>query len=106
MIRTGNIAKYDYGNFLKNRQNYGESFPPPYDLTAIPKEFPLFVSYGGSDMLSEVNGVKLLLNDLKSHDANNLVVLFRKEYAHVDFFMATNVKQVIYDPVISFFQAN
>lgn len=106
MIRTGNIAKYDYGNFLRNGQRYGKPFPPSYDFTAIPKEFPLFVSYGGLDMLSEVNGVKLLLNDLKTHDANNLVVLFRKEYAHVDFFMATNVKQVLYDPIISFFQVN
>ncbi|KAG2394325.1 Triacylglycerol lipase [Vigna angularis] len=106
MIRTGNIAKYDYGNFLKNTENYGQPLPPPYDFTAIPKEFPLFLSYGGLDMLSEVNGVNLLLNDLKSHDANKLVVLLRKEYAHVDFFMATNVKQVLYDPIISFFEDN
>ncbi|KAK7327224.1 hypothetical protein VNO80_31589 [Phaseolus coccineus] len=106
MIRTGNIAKYDYGNSLQNRQHYGGAFPPPYDFTAIPKEFPLFLSYGGSDMLSEVKGVQLLLNDLKSHVANKLVVLFRKEYAHVDFFMATNVKEVLYDSILSFFQVN
>ncbi|KAL9319517.1 hypothetical protein ACSQ67_011356 [Phaseolus vulgaris] len=106
MIRTGSIAKYDYRNPLQNGQHYGGVLPPPYDFTAMPKEFPLFLSYGGSDMLSDVNDVQLLLNDLKNHVAKKLVVLFRKEYAHVDFFMATNVKQVLYDPILSFFLVN
>ena len=106
VIRTGSIAKYDYRNPLQNGQHYGGVLPPPYDFTAMPKEFPLFLSYGGSDMLSDVNDVQLLLNDLKNHVAKKLVVLFRKEYAHVDFFMATNVKQVLYDPILSFFLVN
>ena len=106
VIRTGNIAKYDYGNLIENELHYGQAFPPPYDLTAIPKEFPIFLGYGGSDELSEVKGVQLLLNDLKTHVANKLVVFFRKEYAHADFFMGTNVKQDLYDPIMSFFQVN
>ncbi|CAJ1948757.1 unnamed protein product [Sphenostylis stenocarpa] len=103
---TGTIAKYDYGNLIQNMQHYGKPFPPRYDLTTIPNEFPLFLSYGGLDSLSEVKGVQILLNDLKNHDPNKLVVLFNPEYAHVDFFIATNVRQVIYDPIIAFFQVN
>ncbi|XP_020230330.1 triacylglycerol lipase 2 [Cajanus cajan] len=106
MIRTGSIAKYDYGDPEQNMLHYRQLFPPSYVMTAIPNEFPLFLSYGGLDTLSDVKNVLLLLSDLKDHDRNNLVVLFKDDYAHVDFFMGANVKQVIYDPMVDFFKAN
>ncbi|KAK7393830.1 hypothetical protein VNO78_22394 [Psophocarpus tetragonolobus] len=106
MIRTGKIAKYDYGEQGKNMQHYGQAVPPVYDMTAIPNEFPLFLSYGGQDMLSDVNDVQVLLNDLQDHDSNKLVVLFKEEYAHLDFVRAINAKQMIYDPMIAFFNVN
>ncbi|KAK7393825.1 hypothetical protein VNO78_22389 [Psophocarpus tetragonolobus] len=106
MIRTGSIAKFDYGNLLKNIYHYGHLVPPVYDIMAIPNEFPLFVGYGGQDALSEEHDVQLLLNDLRDHDPNKLVVLFTKDYAHVDYFFAVNAKQIIYDPMIAFFSVN
>ncbi|CAI8597840.1 unnamed protein product [Vicia faba] len=104
MIRTGQIAKYDYG--LRNILHYGQLVPPTYDMTKIPEEFPLFISYGGKDYLSDVQDVKILLNDLRNHDANKLVVLYKDEYAHVDFIMAIDAKQVLYDPMIAFYNSN
>ncbi|XP_050884898.1 triacylglycerol lipase 2 [Lathyrus oleraceus] len=103
MIRTGQVAKYDYG--ILNMLRYGQLFPPTYDMTKIPKEFPLFISYGGKDYLSDVQDVKVLLNDLSNHDANKLVVLYKDEYAHVDFIMGIDAKQVVYDPVLAFYNS-
>eukprot|EP00256_Glycine_max_P068589 XP_025983184.1 triacylglycerol lipase 2 [Glycine max] len=106
MIRTGKIAKYDYCGQGQNMQHYGQPVPPLYDMTAIPNEFPLFLSYGGQDYLSDVKDVQVLINDLKDHDRNKLVVLFKEDYAHLDFVRAVNAKQMIYDPMISFFNVN
>ncbi|KAK7327223.1 hypothetical protein VNO80_31588 [Phaseolus coccineus] len=106
MIKTGKIAKYDYGDEGENMQHYGHAVPPLYDMTAIPNEFPLFVTYGGQDMLSDVKDVQVLLNDLQHHDGNKLVVLFKEDYAHLDFVRAVNANQIIYDPIIAFYKAN
>ncbi|WJX82732.1 hypothetical protein P8452_65454 [Trifolium repens] len=94
MIRTGNIAKYDYG--AGNQQHYGQPFPPTYDLTNIPNDFPIFIGYGGADMLS---------SELKNHDPNKLVQVFVQNYAHADFIVGINAKQDVYDPMIDFFNA-
>lgn len=106
MIRTGKIAKYDYVDQAQNVQHYGQRVPPTYDLTKIPNDFPLFLGYGGQDMLSDVQDVKVLLNDLQNHDANKLVAAFNQDYAHADFVMAVSAKQVVYDPMIAFFNAH
>ncbi|XP_061355410.1 triacylglycerol lipase 2-like [Gastrolobium bilobum] len=106
MIRTGKIAKYDYGDPGQNMLHYGKPVPPPYDMTTIPNQFPLFLSYGGKDTLSDVKDVKVLLNDLKDHDRDKLVVVFKEDYAHADFVMGVNAKQVVYDPMIAFLGAN
>ncbi|CAK8566515.1 unnamed protein product [Lathyrus sativus] len=106
MIRTGKIAKYDYVYEAQNMLHYGQGVPPTYDMTKIPKEFPLFISFGGKDYLSDVQDVKVLLNDLSNHDADKLVVLYKDEYAHLDFVGAFDVKQVIYDPMIAFYNSN
>ena len=106
MIRTGTIAKYDYGDQGQNMQHYGQPLPPLYDMTGIPNEFPLFLSYGGQDTLSDAKDVQVLLNDLKDHDRNKLVVMLNEDYAHVDFVMGVNANQMIYDPMMDFFKVN
>lgn len=87
-------------------KHYGQAVPPLYDMAAIPNEFPLFVTYGGQDLLSDVNDVQVLLNDLQHHDGNKLVVLFQEDYAHLDFVRAVNANKIIYDPIIAFYKAN
>ncbi|KAE9602118.1 putative triacylglycerol lipase [Lupinus albus] len=100
------VKKYDYGNEEKNMQHYGEASPPLYDMRNIPKEFPLFLSYGGHDLLADVKDVQLLLNDLKDHDVNKLVILFKENYAHADFVMGVNANKLLYHPLITFFKVN
>ncbi|KAI4308368.1 hypothetical protein L6164_031458 [Bauhinia variegata] len=106
MIRTGTIAMYNYGDEEQNMAHYGQPCPALYDMTSIPNDFPLFLSHGGQDTLSDVEDVQLLLDDLKDHDKDKLVVLFREEYAHNDFILGVNAKQVVYDPMMAFFELN
>jgi len=55
----------------------------------------------GKDSLSDVNDVKLLLDDLKDRQNDKLVLLYRDDYAHLDFIAAQNAKSVVYDPLIA-----
>ncbi|CAL9162007.1 unnamed protein product, partial [Musa hybrid cultivar] len=102
-FRRGVIAKYDYESSMANMAAYGESSPPEYHMSNIPHDLPLLLSYGGGDMLSDVKDVQLLLNDLSNHDADKLVAQLVKEYAHMDFVMGVNAKQLVYDGLIAFF---
>ncbi|XXG44754.1 hypothetical protein AAC387_Pa02g0022 [Persea americana] len=104
MIREGTIAMYDYGDSGENMKHYGQPTPPIYNMSGIPNDFPLFLSYGGRDALSDVNDVQLLLDDLKSHESDKITVQYRDDYAHADFVMGVNAKQVVYDPMIAFFK--
>ncbi|KAL8199501.1 hypothetical protein R6Q57_013069 [Mikania cordata] len=105
-VRDGILAKYDYGNPAFNLQHYGMPKPPVYNLSNIPKDFPLFISYGGKDALSDPKDVANLLDDLKLHDEGKLSVQYIKEYAHADFIMGVTAKDVVYDKIMSFFQRN
>ncbi|KAI3412709.1 Lipase [Psidium guajava] len=102
MIRDGNISMYDYGNKGQNMKHYGQATPPLYNMSSIPNDLPLFLSYGGADALSDVQDVKLLLDSLKDHDEDRLVIQYREDYAHADFVMGENAKEVLYDPLMAF----
>lgn len=95
---------YDYGDEDENNKYYGQSNPPAYNMTGIPNYLPLFLSYGGADALSDAKDVHLLLESLKDHDGDKLVVQYQEDYAHADYVMAQNAKQVVYDPLIAFFK--
>ena len=103
VVRAGNIAKYDYGDESENKAHYGQPTPPLYYMTRIPKDIPLFLSYGGKDTLSDVNDVQLLLENLKDHEKDKLVAQYIDYYAHFDFIMAENANRVVYDPLLAFF---
>ena len=102
VLRAGNIAKYDYGDESENMKHYGQSTPPLYNLTRIPKDIPLFIGYGGADSLSDVKDVNRLLDNLKDHQKDKLVLQYRDDYAHFDFVMAENAESVVYDPLLAF----
>ncbi|KAK6919294.1 AB-hydrolase lipase domain [Dillenia turbinata] len=104
MVRQGTIAMYDYGNANDNMEHYGEPTPPLYNMASIPEDFPLFLSYGGQDTLSDVNDVKVLLDNLKDHQPDKLIVQYIEDYAHADFVFGVNAYQVVYNPLMSFFK--
>ncbi|KAJ0725939.1 putative triacylglycerol lipase [Helianthus annuus] len=104
MIRDGTIRMYDYNDAGQNRKRYGQPTPPAYNIENIPKNVPLFLSHGGADSLSDVNDVNHLLRTLKHHDQDKIVVQFIRGYAHADFVMGTNARQVVYEPLMAFFK--
>ena len=103
VIRAGNIAKYDDGDESENKAHYRQPIPPLYYMTRIPKDIPLFRGYGGKDTLSDVNDVQLLLENLKDHKKDKLVVQYRDYFAHFDFIMAENANRVVYFFLYSLF---
>ena len=104
-VRDGLLSKYDYGNAPFNMVHYGQARPPVYDLSRIPRNLPLFLSYGGKDALSDVRDVATLLDSLKLHDVGKLHVQYIKDYAHADFIMGVTAKDLVYNQMISFFKS-
>ncbi|KAG6522611.1 hypothetical protein ZIOFF_019756 [Zingiber officinale] len=82
----------------------GSGTTAAYDISNIPRDFPLLLSYGGRDSLTAEEDVQLLLNDLRDHEKDKLRLQLVEEYAHMDFVMAVNAKSVVYDGVIEFFK--
>ncbi|GER33489.1 lipase [Striga asiatica] len=76
--RTGVLSKYDYGNVYENMFYYSSPEPPVYDLSKIPPDFPLFISYGGQDALADVEDVNILLEILKLLVYKHIIDFFRK----------------------------
>lgn len=103
VVRNGNVSKFDYGD-KENIERYGQPTPPAYDMTSIPKDFPLFLISGGVDKLSDVNDVQVLQDSLRDHDGNKLMVRFIPEYAHADFIFGVNANKLVYDPLMAFFK--
>ncbi|XP_031394667.1 triacylglycerol lipase 2-like [Punica granatum] len=104
MVRDGTVSMYDYEDEAENIQQYGQPTPPSYNMTSIPNDIPLFLSYGGADALSDVDDVKLLLRSLRDHDGDKLVIQYLDNYAHADFVMADNAREIVYNPLIAFLQ--
>ncbi|VVA17518.1 PREDICTED: triacylglycerol lipase [Prunus dulcis] len=104
IVRKGTVEMYDYGLEDTNIKHYKKPTPPVYNMANIPKDVPLFFSYGGRDSIAGVNDVGILLDKLRDHDRDKLVVEYREEYAHVDFIMSVNANQVVYGPLLAFFR--
>lgn len=84
--------------------HYGEARPPLYNLSNIASDIPIFISYGGKDALSDVRDVQTLLDGLKFHDVDKLTIQYVRDYAHADFIMGVNAKDIVYNQVVSFFK--
>ncbi|KAK2664970.1 hypothetical protein Ddye_003544 [Dipteronia dyeriana] len=80
MIRKGTFSQYDYGRF-KNLRLYGQTKPPAFELSSIPKSLPLWMSYGGRDALADTTDLQHTLKDLQSTPE----LLYLENYGHVDF---------------------
>ncbi|KAF8035327.1 hypothetical protein BT93_C1375 [Corymbia citriodora subsp. variegata] len=103
-VRDGGLTKYNYEIPSTNMMHYGDASPPVYNLSNIPHDVPMFLSYGGLDSLADPKDVQLLLDSLKLHDVEKLTVQFVKDYAHMDFLMGVNAKDIVYTQVLSFFK--
>lgn len=85
-------------------KHYGQPTPPIYNMSNIPKDLPLFLSYGGKDKLSDVKDVQILLDSLRFHDVDKLDIQFVKEFAHADFIMGVTANNIVYNQMMAFFR--
>ncbi|CAN8257933.1 unnamed protein product [Cochlearia groenlandica] len=100
MIRKGTFAEYDYG-LLKNLLTYGSSKPPEFNLGLIPASLPMWMGYGGNDLLADVTDVKHTLSKLHSRPE----LLYIEDYGHIDFVLSTSAKEDVYNHMIEFFRS-
>ncbi|KAJ8646133.1 hypothetical protein MRB53_007881 [Persea americana] len=103
VVRKGVTTKFDYGSPKANIVHYSQTEPPVYNMSNIPNDLPLFLSYGGQDAISDVYDIQLLLDCLKFHDGDKLTVQFVKDFAHMDFVMGVTAKSIVYNAMIAFF---
>ncbi|KAH9297729.1 hypothetical protein KI387_029411, partial [Taxus chinensis] len=101
MYRANKFQKYDYG-WLKNLIKYGSINPPIYDLSKVPKQ-KLFLAAGEKDALANALDVERLKIEL---GGQGFQYLYKPTYAHLDFILAYNCKEEVYDHVVSFFENN
>lgn len=100
VIRQGTFSQYDYG-FFKNLWLYGQTKPPAFDLTGIPKSLPLWMSYGGNDALADVIDVQHTIDELQSTPE----LVYLESYGHMDFILSINGKEDLYNNMIGFFRS-
>lgn len=93
---------FDYDNKDENKKHYGQAVPPVYNLKSIPNDFPLFLCHGGADTLADVYDMQHLLDTLKDHAGDKLVVRFIEKYGHSDFLFGVDAKKEVYEPLMDF----
>ncbi|XP_031262184.1 triacylglycerol lipase 2-like [Pistacia vera] len=102
MVTRGTITMFDYDNKDENKKHYGQTVPPVYNLKSIPNDFPLFLCHGGADTLADVYDVQHLVDTLKDHAGDKLVVRYIEKYGHSDFLLGVDAKKEVYDPLMAF----
>ncbi|XP_021668172.1 triacylglycerol lipase 1-like [Hevea brasiliensis] len=100
MIRQGTFSKYDYGR-SENLKLYGQEKPPEFDLSLIPKSFPLWMGYGGYDAVANVTDVENTIKKFQTKPE----LLYIENYGHIDFLMSGHVKEDVYNHMIGFFRS-
>lgn len=100
VVRKGEFRKYDYG-WLGNLRHYYSWSPPDYDLSLVPKAFPMWMAYGGNDALSDPVDILRTIHELPSLPK----LVYLENYGHIDFILSTRAKADLYDSMIDFFNA-
>ncbi|KAM0853594.1 hypothetical protein ACQ4PT_050962 [Festuca glaucescens] len=105
VVRHKGIRRYDYGNAKANMKHYNQTRPPLYNLSTIPTHVPMLLMHGGQDFLGDVPDTRHLLKTLvRNHDKDNIEVLYVPDYAHADFVIGFNAPELVYGPMVDFFQ--
>ena len=99
VLKRGTFSKYDFG-LMRNNEVYGTNVAPPYDVSNIPKDFHMFLAYGGSDTVADPNDVQRLIEMLPC----NLEVAYLPSYSHFDFVLSTTANIDLFPKVISYFK--
>uniref|UniRef100_A0A1I8NU42 Lipase n=1 Tax=Stomoxys calcitrans TaxID=35570 RepID=A0A1I8NU42_STOCA len=97
MYTSQQFRQYDVGP-EGNLKRYNQSTPPEYDLSNVNPRFPIHLFYSDYDELSSKTDAENLSQVLGNKSVSHFIDL--EQFAHMDFVWASNIKQVINQPVI------
>lgn len=95
LMRGSRFCQYDRGIF-ENKNKYGSFRPPSYNLKKITA--PIALHYGRNDWLAAIVDVQRLKSRLPNVIEFNQVP--HPRFNHLDFILAQNIRQLLYDHVI------
>ncbi|XP_012214450.1 lipase 3-like [Linepithema humile] len=96
LFGPGKFRQYDHG-LIGNMKKYGRPNPPNYDLSKI--QVPVSLHYSTNDWLANIKDVNVLYKELR-----NPLGKFRvphEKFNHLDFMWAINVKELLYEKILS-----
>ncbi|XP_055618888.1 lipase 1-like [Toxorhynchites rutilus septentrionalis] len=96
IIRDGIFRQYDYGDPVANRQAYGSSVVPLYNLSRAVAPVRTYFGYN-DNVINYLNVLQL------NRELPNLVGSYPvsdKRFSHIDFILANNVREVLYAEVV------
>lgn len=102
LMRSGGFRQFDYENDEANRNKYGHSIPPSYNLTQITAPVNLF--YSMNDNTATLENVIQLKSKLPNVKLSYVIPM--NNFGHVDFTYSRYVKQVLNDPLINLINKN
>lgn len=88
MAISGRVQMMDFGSPSKNREHYGRSTPPIYDLTKITGNIHLYSSM--ADYLADPQDVQEFLVPKLKRDVLKEHVIFQN-YSHLDFVWSPSI---------------
>lgn len=91
------FSRYDWGP-EENLERYGQATPPEIDLTKVTAPTVLYV--GDSDTVACEEDSAILASRLPNLIGNHIID--HKGWSHLDFFMAMNVKEKVYDSILRY----
>ncbi|XP_021916185.1 lipase 3-like [Zootermopsis nevadensis] len=94
-MNTGKFSKYDYG-LEDNMALYNHAEPSEYILGSISS--PVAIFCGDSDPFTDPQDVSWLADQFPNLVGNYLVP--SESFSHLSFLWATNVDEILYDPMI------
>ncbi|XP_026668832.1 lipase 1-like [Ceratina calcarata] len=101
LVKSGNFRQYDYGKD-KNLEIYNSTEPPEYNISRIITPIAMF--WGENDWLSTRIDVVRFVNKLP-HKPVFYKVPYKK-FNHLDFLVARNVRQLVFDQLIDILTNN
>ncbi|XP_071452979.1 lipase 3-like [Hetaerina americana] len=95
-INSGKFRQFDYG-LIGNKDKYGRDSPPEYDLSLITA--PMYFIYGDNDWMASIEDVEELYRKLPTAKGKFEVTL--SQFNHLDFLWAIDVKELVYNKILS-----
>lgn len=97
LVNSKRFQAYDYRDEWMNQQMYGKDYPPDYNLSCITAHINLFSSPW--DMYTLDEDLNMLRSKLQNVRLDYTVTI--EKFGHSDFVYSSNIREVIYDKLLS-----